>query len=309
MKKLFCFLAVAGSALFTSCSSDDDNGTGDGGNTVTEITLSSNINTVVLGEGSFTFTVADQDGNDLTSSSEILVNDVAIEGSTWEPTEAGTFTVEATYENLTSDVVTVTVTEATVTPENSFVIDGVNYETPTALFGYRGISETAEGSGEYFIAWDFNPFLQEGTAEAPTYPNDFYITVGYPIEPTGEENGQPTFTIVAPAEGTFTYTSETLPSVFDTYIINNNSELLPEDAAERAELIEEVTLNINSLVLAQNEDETTTLSATYTVTLTNGTVIEGQFSGDSGFYGLPQGRNSNISFGNVKNTSAKQSIK
>ena len=195
--------------------------------------------------------------------------------------------------------------EEVTEPNNSFIVDGVNYETPVTQFGYRGIGETTQGSGEYIIVWDFNPFSTEGDGEATTYPNDLYLTLAFPIEPTGEEEGEPTFTITPPTTGEFTYTSETLPAVLDAWIITNNEELLPEDDTERAAAIQEVTLNINSLALAQNEGETSTLEATYTITLTDGTVINGDYNGQTGFYGLPQGRNSNISMGNLTNTSRK----
>ena len=304
MKKLFCFLAVAATAAFTSCSSDDDNTSNPPVDEVTAINIAANSTSVELGN-SITFTVTDQDG-DVVNDAVLTVNGETITNP-WTPAAVGNYTVTATFVGL-SDNIAVTVTEETiepVEPNNSFVINDVNFETPVTLFGYNTIVETAEGSGEYIIVWDFNPFLEQVEGETATYPNDLYLTLAFPIEPTGEEEGEPTFTIVPPTAGTFTYTSETLPAVLDAWIIANNEQLLPEDSAERAAAIEEVTLNINSLVLAQNEGETSTLEATYTITLTDGTVINGDYNGQTGFYGLPQGRNSNISTGNLINNSRK----
>lgn len=263
MKKLFCFLAVAGSALFTSCSSDDDNGTGDGGNTVTEITLSSNINTVVLGEGSFTFTVADQDGNDLTSSSEILVNDVAIEGSTWEPTEAGTFTVEATYEDLTSNVVTVTVTEPAITPENSAVVGMDEFVTDNSILYYLGSDLDAGLS--YFVA---NPYNVVMDGEEETYPNDVYIY--FTSTQTSET------TIDLPEVTAYTMGDDvTANSIYNVEVTLNSEELATEIAGVTA-----ATMDMTAFEASETAE---TWAFDYSLTLTNGDVVNGNYNGNWGF--------------------------
>lgn len=122
MKKIFLFLAVASTTFLASCNSDDDNGAtipGEGIPGATSIVLTSDVATVEVG-GEFTFTVTDNLGANVTSTSTVLVNDVAIEGNVFTPTEAGTFAVKAQNGTLESAVVTVTVTE-TPTPLNKVV--------------------------------------------------------------------------------------------------------------------------------------------------------------------------------------------
>ncbi|QEE48189.1 hypothetical protein FUA48_00930 [Flavobacterium alkalisoli] len=107
MKKIICFLALAATAAFTSCSNDDDSGN-NSGNEVTAIDLTSSTESIVLGEGSFTFTVKDQNGNTVTDAT-LTANQTAIT-SPWTPEAIGTYTIKATYGQLT-DELTVTVNE------------------------------------------------------------------------------------------------------------------------------------------------------------------------------------------------------
>ncbi|RYJ42023.1 hypothetical protein [Flavobacterium beibuense] len=301
MKKLFCFLAVAATAAFTSCSSDDDsgnNGENPGtGNEVTAITLSASATSVDLGTA-VTFTVVDQDGDAVTNAT-LTANGNAIT-SPWTAETAGEYTVVATLGELTSSV-TVTVTEEDTTPvaSDSFVIDDTNYETNVGAFAYRGIY-AAETEGEYVIVWDFNPYLVVGTGEEATFPNDLYITLQFPITPTGEnEAGEPTFTITNPTTGEFTLDT----NILDAWIIANSEALLPTDATERAAAISDITLNITALQFAETEGGSSNLEATYTITLTNGTVINGEYSGETGMYdGTNQGRGISI-----KNTTVAKS--
>ncbi|WP_430409894.1 Omp28-related outer membrane protein [Kordia sp.] len=101
---LKCLVAIA--ALFVySCSSDSD---GDGGTTptpggsaITSITVTASSNSVEVGNA-VTFTVKGNDGTDVTSSSTVLVNNVAITGSSYTANTAGTYIIKATYEQLTS---------------------------------------------------------------------------------------------------------------------------------------------------------------------------------------------------------------
>lgn len=115
MKKLFCFLAVASTALFTSCSDDDsgDNNTNPPVEEVTGITLTANSATGVVGD-QFTFTVKNNLNANVTSASTIYVNDAAITGSTYTATTVGTYTVHAVNGDFTSPDVTITVTEETI---------------------------------------------------------------------------------------------------------------------------------------------------------------------------------------------------
>lgn len=360
MKKLFCFLAIAATAAFTSCSSDDDSGNNDnggGGDVVTGITLTSSSSTVTLGSA-FTFTVKNNLNEDVTAASTIYVDDTALEGNTYTAAAAGTYTVHATNGDFTSADVTVTVTEEvatvlTITVSNnyflvggevsftaatdlsdnvtgdatfyvngnaiegstftateageyevyatledltsatatftaveetteandSFIVDGLNYETNNALFGYGGIYYANEAQDEFVIQWIFNPFLQVGEGETATFPNDVYIYFLMPIEPTGtnEETGQPTFTILYPQVGEYTFTGEDINNVA---VIFNNNSLLDENAT--AADITEITLNITAVEFPEEGDAT--VEATYSITLANGTVVTGEFSGTTGVY-------------------------
>ncbi|WP_432671376.1 hypothetical protein [Flavobacterium sp. SM2513] len=310
MKKLFLFLAVASTSMFVSCSDDDSK---DGGETIdpnaaTQIVLAANVTEIELGE-SVTFTVTDNNADVVTSSSSILVNDVEIDGATFTPDVAGTFTVQANHTNtndlvLESNEITIVVSEAVVvvTASDSFVIDNVNYETSIAGFGFRGIYNAAT-AGEYIIVWDFNPYFEDGTE----YPNDLYLTMISAITPSGTDpdTGEPTFTVENPTTGSYTFTTN-VPGIDDVWIVANNVNILPEDTAERAALIQGVTLDITALTFAENEGDMSNLEATYSISLTDGTVITGEYSGETGSYdATPQER----AIKNVKAKVAKKQIK
>lgn len=283
MKKIFLFLAVAGT-FFTSCSSDDDSNDGTPVTPgATAITLTSNVATVALG-GSFTFTVTDNLAANVTTTSQYFVNDVAITSNVYTPSAVGTYSVKAKNGALTSAVVTVTVTAApVVSPSNSFVLNNTNYETPVVGFGFKGIYPA--GEGQYLILWDFNPYKEVVSGDSATYPNDLYLTFALPIVPTGEdEDGEPTFTIVFPTVADFSWNATTLPTLLDAYVISNNVALLPADADERAALIADVSLNITAIQFPTTADATSNLAATYSVTLNDGKVVQGQYSGTTGYY-------------------------
>ncbi len=115
---LKCLVAVF--ALFVySCGSDSDgDGGGDpapgGGGGITSITVAASSNSVEVGNA-ITFTVTGNDGTDVTSSSTILVNNVAITGSSYTASAPGTYTIKATYEALTSTQLFVEVTAGPIT--------------------------------------------------------------------------------------------------------------------------------------------------------------------------------------------------
>jgi len=288
MKKLFLFLAMASTTMFVSCGSDDSDNNGPTEPVATSITLSASLTTIEVGQ-SVTLTVTDNLTNNVTGASTFTANGVALAGPTFTGATAGTFSIVAKNGDLTSAAVVITVTAAPIEADNSFVIDNVNYETPDALFQYLGIAEVSEGS--YVIGWAFNPFKEVMVGENPTYPNDMYVYALYPITPSGTdpETGEPTFTIQDPTTGSFTYDPDfAASSVFDVqFFADSETAYLPTVAAERAALISAVTLDIPTLDLVS---EVTNVDATYTITLTDGTVVEGDYSGETGVYGLPQAR-------------------
>jgi hypothetical protein len=106
MKKIFLFLAVAGSAFMTSCSDDDSTSTP----VASSIALTSDVQTLDLGNGSFNMTVTNDLGENVTATSTFYVDDAAIASNVFTPTEAGTYVLHATNGTLVSNDVTVTVT-------------------------------------------------------------------------------------------------------------------------------------------------------------------------------------------------------
>ena len=269
MKKIFLFLAVAGTTFLTSCNSDDDNGTTPGNETpvATSIVLSSNLQTVEVG-GAFTFTVTDNLGVNVTSASTVLVNNVAIEGNVFTPTEAGTFAVKAQNGTFESAVVTVTVTAPdTVEADNSIVVDGVNYVTDKSILYYLG----TEGNINY---WAVNAYNQVGSGTTATYPNDVYLYI------TSAQASATTLDL--PTIGSYAKGVETaVNNVFDVELILNS-----EDYAVFGDVN---TINFNltattATATAQN------WAFNYTSTLTDGTVISGDFEGDFGFSDETAGR-------------------
>ena len=290
MKKILLFLAVASTTMFVSCSDDDKKG-GSGEPAATSIVLAANVATIEVGQ-SVTLTVTDNNAKVVTSSSTFLANDVEISGATFTPTAAGTFAIKATYKNtdnvvLTSNVVTVVV-NAVAVANDSFVINNVNYETPAALYQYLGIFELS--ADNYVIGYGFNPFEEVENAGTFTYPTDLYIYSIYPISPSGTnpETGDPTFTIENPTAGNFNFANPpAASSVFDFQYTINSLAVLPTVAADRIAMITTVNLNVTALDL---ESEVTNLEATYSISLTDGTMIEGEYSGETGIYGLPQAK-------------------
>ncbi|WP_299338438.1 Omp28-related outer membrane protein [uncultured Psychroserpens sp.] len=107
LTKIFLFVAVA--ALF-SCSSSEDGGGGDGGgnNGPTSLTINASSFFVDFGEA-VTFDVKTNEGTDVTSEATIRVNGTPISGATYTASETGTYTIDATYENLTSASITLQV--------------------------------------------------------------------------------------------------------------------------------------------------------------------------------------------------------
>lgn len=94
--------------LFTSC--DKDNG-GEGNEEVTSITLNSSAGTAFLVNTQTSLSVKDNNGQDVTSDSDIFVGGDKIDGATFTFDKAGSFEVYATYKELTSPKITIEVEE------------------------------------------------------------------------------------------------------------------------------------------------------------------------------------------------------
>jgi hypothetical protein len=198
MKKIFLFLAVAGTAFFTSCGSDDN-----GGSTTpvaTSIALTSDVATVQVG-GAFTFTVTNNLAANVTSSSQFFVDGstTALASNVFTPTAAGTYSVVAKNGTLTSPALSLTVTAAgPVAGDDSIFINGTNNAiTNSALVFYGGYAEdpnaeaathglfsmlafdneTGAATGNYIDVEFLVPINAEGGIDFPTPANSTFLDI------------------------------------------------------------------------------------------------------------------------------------
>lgn len=108
-KTLFLFVLTA---TFSSCSSDDDSSEPSVEPENSSITISSNTaNLTSSSEEAFTFTVKDDEGNDVTNESTVYVNDNALDGNTFSSTEIGSYDAYAKMDDLTSNTISVSISE------------------------------------------------------------------------------------------------------------------------------------------------------------------------------------------------------
>ena len=120
--------------LIVGCSGGGDepaesNNNNNNTNQVTGITLSSDVTAVLVGE-TITFTVTTNTDENVSSSAVITVGGTALSGNTFIPTTAGTFSVMATYNSLTSNAINVSVdaelTSITLSTNSSNLFQGDN---------------------------------------------------------------------------------------------------------------------------------------------------------------------------------------
>lgn len=272
MKKIFLFLAVASTAVFTSCSSDDNSDNGGGAVAATSIVLASNVTAIEVGQ-SATFVVTDNLNNVVTGNSTFTANDVALTSPTFTATTAGTFTVKATYKNsknvvLTSNPVTITVTAPAVA-SNSIVVGGVNYPTNSdSMLYYLG---TTSNDINVFVA---NPYQEVGTGEAATYPNDVYVYFT-----SAQVDTQ---FIDLPTAGSYTFgTNANAMKVIDANLIVGDDEILATEVTTNA------SMNLTAIV---GTADTTTWAFTYSVLLANNTTAVGEYHGNWNFANASQGK-------------------
>ncbi|CAM3170401.1 hypothetical protein DRF59_11215 [Chryseobacterium flavum] len=113
MKNLiFLFLMVV---LASSCSGS---GSDEGDTIATYITISSDGGNEKLLGNSFTFKIKDNLNNDITSESQIYVNEHLINGNIYKPTEKGVYTITAKYKSLPVNPISVT----------AVINDGINFK-------------------------------------------------------------------------------------------------------------------------------------------------------------------------------------
>lgn len=251
MKKLFCFLAVAATALFTSCSNDDDSGSDSTGGTT--ITLTPSAETITLGQ-SVTFTVKDQDNNELTGY--VLTTNGAVIDMPWTPETVGTYTITATYEGST-DTATVIVEQN----ENTFMIEGVEYDTNQNILIYVG---TMGEAGHNYWALSAAKIDEEG--EEPGVVNLTTI-----IFTTEQGEGE---------ELDFPATGQTLTLVNDPNLLGTQGGVIIFDTDNETdpESVTGLDLIINTLNLSDNPEEQT-INYDFSMELEQTLTINGTFNG------------------------------
>ena len=134
--KLFNFITLLATVFIMSCSSSEGdsgdsggNGSGEEETPPTSITLTSDKSVFDIG-GTVNFTVITNQNKNVTSEATIKVDGTAITGSTYTPATHGVFKISATFSNLTSNELSitvnnvVTVSSLTITSDVSSVIAG-----------------------------------------------------------------------------------------------------------------------------------------------------------------------------------------
>ena len=108
LKKYFSFFYLLLFVLL-SCSGDD-NGSDDtaSSNKLTSLTISSSVDKAIVGESIF-FSALDNTGVTRTYEAKFYVNNNEISGNTHLFDEVGTFEVYATYEDITSSKIEITI--------------------------------------------------------------------------------------------------------------------------------------------------------------------------------------------------------
>lgn len=89
--------------VMTSCQKEINSGNGQQGDTVTSITLTSSEGTDITVNTEVAFTVKSNNGDVITSESEIFVGDNRLTGNTFEFETEGTYEIYAKYKALTSN--------------------------------------------------------------------------------------------------------------------------------------------------------------------------------------------------------------
>ncbi|WP_435134067.1 hypothetical protein [Formosa sp. A9] len=149
MKKFFllCSLFVGTSTLILSCSSSDDGSTEEPiieEPVATSITLSADVTTIDMGD-SITLTVMNDLDENVTATSTYYVNESEI-SQVFTPNQAGSYTIHATNDGLTSNTVTVEVNA--VQEDNAIFFEAVNYEVKNSILAYFGPVDALDDGAE-----------------------------------------------------------------------------------------------------------------------------------------------------------------
>ncbi|MGJ5642412.1 hypothetical protein [Formosa sp. S-31] len=281
MKKLLllCSLLVGTSALI-SCSSDDDSSE-DKIPVANPITLSVDVTSIDKG-GSVTFTVMNDLEENVTTSSTYFIDGQEI-SQVFTPSEAGSYTIHATNDNLISNTVTVEVNA--VQEENSIFFKEENYKLENSLLAYYGnvdavddgVEENTHGywvvaagngdfnttdSTDYIYSILLTDITSEGEAYLPSSADNTYyyalalLTLdGVNIVENGTTEEDITFAINADFSETadFTYSASIIngtPIAIDytgTYL--GYADLTTSDRPSGVTSLSDMNLKIDSSVL------------------------------------------------------------
>jgi hypothetical protein len=205
MKKILLLIAVVGMTAFTSCSGDDDSAPA-----VTAITLTASSTQVDLGV-EVDLSVQSNLNTDVTATSTFTANGTAISGATFSSLTAGTYSIVATYNGVTSNTVTVTVLPTTYALHNGVSI----LPTRNALI-YYGTGDVL-GDGVNRSYWSYVTYI--GTSAADVETSAFMSEVDFFTTYDVANN-----VVVLPNEGANTfYTLYTL-RVGGTEIVSTTAE-------------------------------------------------------------------------------------
>jgi thiol-disulfide isomerase/thioredoxin len=123
---------------------------------LTSIDISSDKAVLEVGE-TVSFTVIDNEGEDVTSQSAILIDGNSISGSTFVPEQAGAYEATSTYESLVSSKIYVTATEpVTITSveirtySDAIFIGNSATFTATAVYS-NGSTQDKTSESEFYI--------------------------------------------------------------------------------------------------------------------------------------------------------------
>jgi len=203
MKKLFLFLAMASTTMFVSCGSDDNGG---GTPAATSIVLTASATTIDLGQP-VTLTVKDNNGTDVTARATFFDGTTAVT-SPYTPTTAGSHSLTAKFDNLTSPAVVVTVNA--VATANSIFINGANNTISNSVLALWGQNE--DGTLLWsMLTFDVKSGTEAGDAIFDAAARNHYIDVEFTT--AGDIQNLPTT-----ADATFS-------DIYEVYVSGTKVEL------------------------------------------------------------------------------------
>ena len=147
-------------SLFMSCSSNDS-----GDSQITSINLSANANGGLVNDA-ITFTVQDNKGNDITAEASITIDGSALSSNPYTFSQKGVYRVEATYSDLTSNALTITIDqEESITLSFSPNIAVENKMVSFVVTNNLGFNVTGSSTFTVASAEVSNPYMFSATGD------------------------------------------------------------------------------------------------------------------------------------------------